>query len=114
MSTNKRKGIELTNYSQMKDSFDVRVCDDLSEELLQYLTIEDKLRLECVSKQFQRTVFTKHKRIVIDRRWYKRGNSSKRQPTVDCQRLKTALKKAQNISEIVINFHHLGTESMTE
>ena len=40
-------------------SFDERVCDDLSEVLLQFLPIEDKFRFECVSKQFQRTVFQK-------------------------------------------------------
>ena len=40
-----------------RDSFCDRFCDDLYEDILQYLSLEDKLRLECVSKQFQRTVF---------------------------------------------------------
>ena len=40
-----------------RDSFDNRVCDDLSEVLLKYLSLEDRLILECVSKQFQRTAF---------------------------------------------------------
>ena len=42
-----------------RDSFSDRVCDDLSEVLLKYLSLEDKLKLECVSKQFQRTIFQK-------------------------------------------------------
>ena len=33
--------------------------DDLTEEVLQYLTFSDKVRLECVSKQWQRCVFEK-------------------------------------------------------
>ena len=69
MNAKLRQRIQLISDSEMKDSFDVRVCDDLSEELLQYLTIEDKLRLECVSKQFQRTVFNRQHHIVIDENW---------------------------------------------
>ena len=42
-----------------RDSFSDRICDDLSEVILQFLSLKDKLRLECVSKQFQRTVFQK-------------------------------------------------------
>ena len=38
-----------------RDSFENRVCDDLSEVLLKSLSLEDKYRFECVSKQFQRT-----------------------------------------------------------
>ena len=40
-----------------RNSFEDRFCDDLSEVLLQFLSPKDKFRLECVSKQFQRTVF---------------------------------------------------------
>ena len=35
-----------------KNSFD-RLGDDLTELILQYLTFEDKVRLECVSKQWK-------------------------------------------------------------
>ena len=42
-----------------RDSFSDRIWDDLSEVILQFLLLEDKLRLECVSKQFQRTVYQK-------------------------------------------------------
>ena len=40
-----------------RDSFEDRFCDDLSQVLLQFLSLEDKFKLEYVSKQFQRTVF---------------------------------------------------------
>ena len=39
-----------------KESFD-RFGDDLTEEITQYLTFEDKIKLECVSKQWRRLVF---------------------------------------------------------
>ena len=48
------------------DSFEDRFCDDLCEDILQYLPLKDKLRLECVSKQFQRTVFQKQKEIILE------------------------------------------------
>ena len=63
-------GITFHNYSntQMKvyakNSFD-RFGDDLTEEILQYLTFEDKIRLECVSKKWQRCVYRKQFRINI-------------------------------------------------
>src|SRR5205809_805561 len=107
MSANKRLKMQLRSDSQKRRSFSERVCDDLSEELLQYLTIEDKLRLECVSKQFQRTVFTKHHEIEI--KWgEKRGNF---RFEVDCKRLTIVLKKTPNISEIKIE---LNIENMSE
>ena len=40
------------------DSFD-RFGDDLTELILSYLTLEDKIRLQCVSKQWQRLIFNK-------------------------------------------------------
>ena len=52
MSLSKEQSNE-DNYR--RDSFDDRVCDDLSEVLLKYLSLKDRLRLECVSKQFQRS-----------------------------------------------------------
>ena len=41
-----------------KNSFD-RFSDDLTELILSYLTLEDKIRLECLSKQCRRLVFNK-------------------------------------------------------
>ena len=53
-------------FNYRRDSFDVRFCDDLSIEVLQYLSLEDKLRLQCVSKQFQRTVFKRQSELYIN------------------------------------------------
>ena len=57
MSSN--KNLISKCVSKNRDSFDVRIWDDLSEEILQFLPLEHKLRLESVSKQFQRTLFQK-------------------------------------------------------
>ena len=57
----------LRSDTQKRRSFSERICDDLSEVILQYLSLEGKLRLECVSKQFQRTVFQRHYELKIDK-----------------------------------------------
>ena len=49
-----------------RDSFEDRFCDDLCEEILQYSSLEDKVRLTKVSKQFQRTVFQRHYELYIN------------------------------------------------
>ena len=60
------KNIESKEDNYRRDSFNDRFCDDFSEVLLQYLPLEDKLRLECVSKQFQRTVFQRQFELFIN------------------------------------------------
>ena len=47
-----------------KESFD-RFGDDLCEVLLSYLSFEDRFRYECLSKQFQRFIFTTVSEITI-------------------------------------------------
>ena len=48
----------MSVFTLNKSSFE-RFGDDLSELILSFLPITDKLRYECVSKQFQRLVFNK-------------------------------------------------------
>jgi hypothetical protein len=48
-----------------RDSFSDRICDDLCEVLLKFLFFDDKLRFECVSKQFQRCVYSKPYKLII-------------------------------------------------
>ena len=60
------ENMNLKTVSKNSDSFDERFCDDLCEDILQYLPLEDKIRLECVSKQFQRTVFQKQNEINFE------------------------------------------------
>ena len=48
-----------------RDSFSDRFGSDSQViDILQYLSLEDRLRLECVSKQFQRTIF--YNQIELD------------------------------------------------
>ncbi|XP_054161718.1 uncharacterized protein LOC128959738 [Oppia nitens] len=53
-----------TNYNN-KSSFD-RFGDDLAELILRYLSLEDQLRLECVSKQFQSSGIQLRTHIIVD------------------------------------------------
>ncbi|CAG2110250.1 unnamed protein product [Medioppia subpectinata] len=55
----------------VKNSMD-RFGDDLYGLILSYLLLEDRFRCECVSKQFQRTVFGSVVHISIDDRFLKR------------------------------------------
>ncbi len=47
-----------------KDSFD-RFSDNLCEISLNYMSISDKVKLECVSKQWKSLIFNKHKILII-------------------------------------------------
>jgi ubiquinone/menaquinone biosynthesis C-methylase UbiE len=49
----------------MRDSCD-RFCDDLLEEILKYLSFNDKFKYECVSKQWQRCVFQRQYSVIVD------------------------------------------------
>ena len=60
MSSNKK--IFLAIDSEKRQSFSERICDDLCPHILQYLSLEDKLRLECMSHQFQRSIIKFAKR----------------------------------------------------
>ena len=57
--------VQSNEDNYRRDSFEDRVCDDLCEVILQYLSLEDRLRLECVSKQFQRTAFNAKKFAIF-------------------------------------------------
>ena len=91
-----------------KNSFD-RFGDDLTELILQYLTFEDKIRLECLSKQWQRCVY--QRQFVITIALYNFGckNSLKQVLTktgtdgrkqLNEQHLESVLKKCPNIEEV--------------
>ena len=94
-----------------KNSFD-RFGDDLMELILSYLWFEDKVRLECVSKQWRRLVY--NKQFVFD---ILRGNSyqtkdclrglfqinSSDELTLNRQALESVLKKCPNITKFGSN-----------
>ncbi len=53
----------LNNEKCSKNSFNDRIDDDLCQLLLSYLSIEDKIRFECVSKQWKELVYNKQQRL---------------------------------------------------
>ena len=110
----KSEGSEaLDRQTVDKKSFSDRFCDDLSEVILQYLSLEDKLRLQCVSKQFQRTVFQRQYELYINvlspdehKMYLKYKNLKKRYQNYyyiedqSMQSFKALLKKCPNITSI--------------
>ena len=60
------KKVESKEDNYRRDSFEDRFCDDLCEDILQYLPLKDRFRFECVSKQFQRTVFQNLYKLDLD------------------------------------------------
>ena len=92
-----------------KNSFD-RFGDDMTELILSYLTFEDKIRLECVSKQWQRCVF--QKQFVIEVIGPKKSQQTRdslgrlirrKNKALNRIALESVLKKCQNITNIHIN-----------
>ena len=95
-----------------KNSFD-RFGDDLTELILTYLTFEDKVRLECVSKQWRRLVYNKQFVIEIsDKTYYSendKNNSLEKlyrrfgnRRQLDEQSVESVLKKCPNIKKVII------------
>ena len=114
----------LKSVSKNSDSFDERFCDDLSEVILQYLPLKDKLRLEGVSKQFQRTVFQRHYDLFIntngpkDHKYYLvRKNSLKINHNYyfiedqSFNSFKALLKKCPNITSIDLDGHSFSDDN---
>ena len=70
----KRVKLESTVGHFSRESFD-RFGDDLNEEVLQYLTFSDKVRLECVSKQWKRCIFQRQSVFEFDEHFDGRMNT---------------------------------------
>ncbi len=92
-----------------RDSFSDRICDDLCEVLIKYLSFEDKIRFECVSKQFQRCVYSKQYKLQINIDYKGNKNSlielypyhrSSYDSKVNFKAFKSVLKKCKFINEI--------------
>ena len=107
-----------------RDSFSDVFCDDLCEEIIQYLPLKEKPKLEGMSKQFQRTVFKLQYELHInisdseDNKNYLQNKDLRirslnidfnyfynKQKSVDS--LKALLKKCPNITSI--EFDRLGS-----
>ena len=104
MSLSKESVFQSKEDNNRRDSFDDRFCDDLCPEILQYLSLEDKLRLECVSKQFQRTVFQRQYELYINignREVHKLSEIHLKELwDTSLDSLKALLKKCPNITSI--------------
>ena len=102
------KKLCLRSNSHKRQSFSDRICDDLCEEILQYLSLEDKLKLEGVSKQFQRTVLKKHYELTFEMRSHIRNLKVKEQfrylsiedKVIELKSLEVLLKKCPNITSV--------------
>ncbi|XP_054155927.1 uncharacterized protein LOC128954376 [Oppia nitens] len=101
----------MTTTTAMKDSFD-RFGDDLAKLLLTYLPIENKLRLQSVSKQWLALIFTSETYLVFDRKLLKRlsDNSLDNSRCVGYQSVvsliavfELLIKKCPNITTLTIN-----------
>ena len=106
----------LDRQTVNKKSFSDRICDDLCEEILQYLSLEDKLKLEGVSKQFQRTILKKHYELIIEiddncmvyrkiggQYTYVKVEFLIETSFVDLKSLEVLLKKCSNITSIKLS-----------
>ena len=95
MSSEKR--LCLRSDSKDRYSFNDCICDDLSEVILQYLPLKDKLRLECVSKQFQKTIFQKQFELNFDKNFVKNVLKNKR---IESKSFESVVKNCPNIKSI--------------
>ena len=89
-----------------RNSFE-RFSDELTEQILQYLTFEDKVRLECVSKQWRRLVFNKQFVFELNTGNEESENSMNKfhrvindKYCVRRQSLKSVLKKCPNLTKV--------------
>jgi hypothetical protein len=106
---NDKQVINNNKIDLRRDSMSHRICDDLCEILLSYLSFEDKIKFECVSKQWQRLVF--NKQFILDINVF--GNHNKQQfldkllipkndNKFDLKAFESVLKKCKFINNIII------------
>ena len=96
----------ITPIYQKKIGYN-RICDDLSEIMLQYLPFVDKMRFEAVSKQFQKTIFVKQRDLMFDFEMIRKlkripdiEKHDKVIPSLNWDGLEIMLKKFKNVNRI--------------
>ncbi|CAG2108468.1 unnamed protein product, partial [Medioppia subpectinata] len=89
-----------------RDSFGDRICDDLCEEVLKWLPIKDKIRLESVCKQFQRCVYKKEYFLDTDSLFKRKKDvvSYKTTKQLNAKNFECLLKKFPNITNIEMTY----------
>jgi hypothetical protein len=106
-----------------RDSFSGRICDDLCQVLLSYLSFEDKMRFECVSKQWQKCVYEKQYSLEMNEsedkdrdknQFYKLFNKyAKNELQSRLKTFESLIKKCKFINNIVIKLNS-SNEGITE
>ena len=89
-----------------KSSFD-RYGDDLCELILGYLSFSDKIRVECVSTQFCRSVYKNQYELSIDDKFFaklKRTDTLGNEWT-DIKSFKTFVKKLSSLKRLTIKYN---------
>ena len=110
MSSSKRRSASNQTGSEAIDQQTVNSSEFLWENILQYLSLEDKLKLEGVPKQFQRTVFKSQNHLIIssfDKFPDTSDNSflyieDKTNRKITLKSLEVLLKKCPNITSIQV------------
>jgi hypothetical protein len=96
-----------------KQSFDYRICDHLCEVLFSYLSFKDKIRFECVSKQWRKCVFVKQ--FVIDFNDYNNYNKYNKfllnKNQINEKAIEIVLKKCQNIRCLLFTSQQFFTQN---
>ncbi|CAG2168190.1 unnamed protein product, partial [Oppiella nova] len=113
MSSNGKNG---TQEEYLKNSFD-RFGDDLCEVLLSYLPFEASIRLECVSKQWRRSIHQKRDKLVINAVIPELGhlkNDYIDVEGIDIQKVESLVKKLPNITRIEITVKSEAPERVFE
>ena len=109
----------FSNESNHRQSFH-RFCDDSCEEILTFLPIIDKIRLECVSKQFQSCIIRSQKVFELSDNVKSGSNLSKyilkkfkpsyfTDISIDYETLIKVLCKFKFINRIIITKSYLGS-----
>ena len=99
--------LQLENYVEYsRDSFSHRICDDLCEVILQYLSLEDKIRFECVSHQFQRTVFQRQYELRFDNRYDNFSRNTRN--AIDFKSFESVVEKCSNITSVYMENSFFG------
>jgi hypothetical protein len=119
MNNKKFKSINNNNNNKIdlkRDSFSDRFCDDLCEVLFIYLSLEDKIKFECVSKQWQKLVFNKQYSIGIKEYGIQMKNDldnllitfSECIKHFNYKAFESVLKKCKFINNIIIDFNYFN------
>jgi hypothetical protein len=115
MSQNNNNNNNNNCIDLKRDSFSDRICDDLCEVLLSYLSFEDKIRFECVSKQWRKLIFNKQYIIKIYRYPIQKKNIFKalwnERHEFNVKAFESVLKKCKFVNDI--NFWNNDNNDIT-